>query len=97
MFFFITMCVPWESNPQPFALLTQCSTTEPQEHDYISKVPFPSLSSDLRCITGAGVWRIINLINNEAQGLTHADHHALAPVHGHITSVSVNEPLLTLF
>ncbi len=23
------MCVPWESNPQPFALLTQCSTTEP--------------------------------------------------------------------
>ncbi len=27
----ISMCVPWESNPQPFALLTQCSTTEPQE------------------------------------------------------------------
>ncbi len=22
----------WELNPQPFALLTQCSTTEPQEH-----------------------------------------------------------------
>ncbi len=22
----------WGSNPQPFALLTQCSTTEPQEH-----------------------------------------------------------------
>ncbi len=33
---FITMCVPWESNPQPFALLTQCSTTEPQEHNIIS-------------------------------------------------------------
>ncbi len=31
-FFFISMCVPWELNPQPFALLTQCSTTEPQEH-----------------------------------------------------------------
>ncbi len=30
--YFISMCVPWESNPQPFALLTQCSTTEPQEH-----------------------------------------------------------------
>ncbi len=28
----IHMCVPWELNPQPFALLTQCSTTEPQEH-----------------------------------------------------------------
>ncbi len=26
------MCVPWELNPRPFALLTQCSTTEPQKH-----------------------------------------------------------------
>ncbi len=25
------MCVPWELNSQPFALLKQCSTTEPQE------------------------------------------------------------------
>ncbi len=25
------MCVPWELNPQPFALSTQCSTTEPQD------------------------------------------------------------------
>ncbi len=31
-FFFISMCVPWELNPRPFALLTQCSTTEPKEH-----------------------------------------------------------------
>ncbi len=31
-FFFISMCVPWELNPQPFALLTQCSTTEPQKN-----------------------------------------------------------------
>ncbi len=30
---YIFLCVPWELNPQPFALLTQCSTTEPQEHD----------------------------------------------------------------
>ncbi len=29
---FISMCVPWESNPQPFALLTQCSTTEPHRN-----------------------------------------------------------------
>ncbi len=28
---FFSMCVPWELNPQPFALLTQCSTTEAQE------------------------------------------------------------------
>ncbi len=35
-FSFISICVPWESNPQPFALLTQCSTTEPHEpHIYI--------------------------------------------------------------
>ncbi len=27
--FLISMRVPWESNPQPFVLLTQCSTTEP--------------------------------------------------------------------
>ncbi len=33
--FFLSMCVPWELNPQPFALLTQCSTTEPQEHFYL--------------------------------------------------------------
>ncbi len=33
--FLISTCVPWESNPQPFALLTQCSTTEPQEHNDI--------------------------------------------------------------
>ncbi len=26
---FSLVCVPWESSPQPFALLTQCSTTEP--------------------------------------------------------------------
>ncbi len=26
------MCVLWELNPQPFALLTQCSTTEAQEN-----------------------------------------------------------------
>ncbi len=34
-FIFISMCVAWELNPQPFALLTQCSTTEPQEHLYM--------------------------------------------------------------
>ncbi len=32
--FSISMSVPWESNPQPFMLLTQCSTTEPQEQAY---------------------------------------------------------------
>ncbi len=27
--FIVSMCVSWELNPQPFVLLTQCSTTEP--------------------------------------------------------------------
>ncbi len=30
--FFVSMGVPWELNPQPFALLAQCATTETQEH-----------------------------------------------------------------
>ncbi len=36
---FLSVCVPWELNPQTFALLTQCSTTEPQKHSnmYTSK------------------------------------------------------------
>ncbi len=38
-FFFISMRVPWELNPQPFTLLTQCSTTEPQKHWIHSKMP----------------------------------------------------------
>ncbi len=36
IFFFVSMCVLWELNPQPFALLTQCSTTEPHEQEYKS-------------------------------------------------------------
>ncbi len=43
------MCVPWESNPQPFALLTQCSTTE--EHMVFIKLA-------LRTI----FWYFINVI-----------------------------------
>ncbi len=31
-FFFVSLCVPWKLKQQPFALLMQCSTTEPQEH-----------------------------------------------------------------
>ncbi len=32
------MCVSWELNPQPLVLLTQCSTTEPQEHNEVLRV-----------------------------------------------------------
>ncbi len=32
LFIFNSMCVPWELNPQPFMLLTQCSTTYQQGH-----------------------------------------------------------------
>ncbi len=36
LYIFISKCVPWESNPQPFALLTQCSTTEPHRRRFRS-------------------------------------------------------------
>ncbi len=36
LYIFISMCVLWESNPQPFALLAQCSTTEPHRNTLIS-------------------------------------------------------------
>ncbi len=40
------MCVPWELNPQPFALLTQCSTTEPQEHRSLPNKAAASIPND---------------------------------------------------
>ncbi len=40
-FVFICTCVPWELNPQPFAPVMQCSTTEPQEHNV-----FPSFKKN---------------------------------------------------
>ncbi len=36
LYIFISKCVPWESNPQPFALLTQCSTTEPHRNNKLT-------------------------------------------------------------
>ncbi len=42
--FFVSMCVPWELNRQPFALLTQCTTTEPQYS--ICATVLPCLRSD---------------------------------------------------
>ncbi len=32
----IIMCVPWELNPQPFALQTQCSTAEARETRHVT-------------------------------------------------------------
>ncbi len=43
--FFVSICVPWESNPQPFALLTQCSTTEPHRNT-IHTITILHLSGD---------------------------------------------------
>ncbi len=39
---FVHMCVPWELNPQPFVLLTQCSTTEPQEYCLSHEIDKPT-------------------------------------------------------
>ncbi len=38
--FLISMCVPWESNTQPFVLLTQCSTTEPHRNTSIELIEY---------------------------------------------------------
>ncbi len=35
LYIFISTYVPWESNPQPFAHLTQCSTTEPHRNTFL--------------------------------------------------------------
>ncbi len=57
--FFVSMCVPWELNPQPFAQLTQCSTTEPQEHFTYRLQYYHGESGAGRCIKEwrMGWWR----------------------------------------
>ncbi len=55
------MCVLWESNPQPFVLLTQCSTTEPQEHNIIPKLilnPQPTTGK-----RGSRHWQLLSVSN----------------------------------
>ncbi len=51
VYIFISMCVPWELNPQPFALLTQCSTTEPHRNTSSNKFRRYQHSSTIRCFT----------------------------------------------
>ncbi len=59
--FLISTCVPWESNPQPFALLTQCSTTEPHRNTIKQPIGFSFMISCLlllansRLIEGRGI------------------------------------------
>ncbi len=43
--FFLSVCVPWELNPRPFALLTQRSTTEPQEHGTTEQLPLKIINA----------------------------------------------------
>ncbi len=38
LYIFISTCVPWESNPQPFAQQTQCSTTEPHRNTVVPRM-----------------------------------------------------------
>ncbi len=42
LYIFLSVCVPFELNPQHFALLTQSSSTEPQEH--LNKCNFKYIS-----------------------------------------------------
>ncbi len=52
----VIMCVPWELYPQPFVLLMQCSTTEPQEHYGKYLLVCSSTQSCEAVITKAGVF-----------------------------------------
>ncbi len=61
LYIFISTCVPWESNPQPFAQLTQCSTTEPHR-----KFIFVAQSGDLA-----------PKVENCNLGLIHIKHYCL--------------------
>ncbi len=45
LYIFISTCVPWESNPQPFAQLTQCSTTEPHRNTVHDSALYTNRSS----------------------------------------------------
>ncbi len=55
LYIFISMCVSWESNPQPFVLLTQCSTTEPHRNtdlyspfmQFLQMQPFDCITTSL--------------------------------------------------
>ncbi len=58
LYIFISTCVPWESNPQPFAQQTQCSTTEPHRNtllQWVDSHPPPPPH-------GLRVWNIENCI-----------------------------------
>ncbi len=57
--YIFSMCVPWELNPQTFALLTQCSTTEPQEH---SRQQSSSLDFGTELIWVLSIW-LLNMLS----------------------------------
>ncbi len=48
LYIFISACVPWESNPQPFAQLMQCSTTEPHKNKYDAHIARNVLSQIIK-------------------------------------------------
>ncbi len=54
--FFVSMCVPWELNPLPFALLTQCSTTEPQEHKNVQEDTQATVDPMVQPVLGVFIW-----------------------------------------
>ncbi len=88
LYIFISMCVPWESNPQPFALLTQCSTTEPHRNMSNKKKYFCQIrrkrckwSQQLKTCWVGRFWEMycirvgwINQTNNERMVLSLSGH-----------------------
>ncbi len=60
--FLISICVPWEPNPQPFALLTQCSTTEPHRNTVF--LLFLSLVSEGHCVNDINMFLLISIVDS---------------------------------
>ncbi len=58
LYIFVSICVPWESNPQPFALLTQCSTIEPHRNTYTNVYVFGYMNG---CSNGHKYLHAINV------------------------------------
>ncbi len=60
LYIFISTCVPWESNPQPFTQLTQCSTTEPHRNTGVihsNSLEDHCVTVTRACVSALAHWR----------------------------------------
>ncbi len=63
--YIFSMCVPWELNPQPFALLMQCSTTEPQGHRLVHSLEAINISFAIDIYIYSDYLHCLNSLNSD--------------------------------